>query len=252
MKGRKEERTEAAPGAARTEERGSGGLSRSCLVRGAVALSLVLIVAAGIAWWFWAQRPALSEEQVRRVVVSTIQREAGASFYVTGELQTTASSTITNEKIFMPGVLDLNVGTTETSARMPGTIYYGFDVERLRARDIRVSGDTVTLTLPPLQVHSVEPDLKRMQVKTTAGWTRFYDDSRSRTQQAALRLSQEALREQGEKHLQDSGQPRRNTAEAMETMLRPVLEAVGVQEPVLRFRMDGAPVDDPSLQEPEG
>lgn len=261
MKEREEERRRESSGTGRAGERAAperaapgdgGGLSRSCLVRGAVALALLMIVGAGLAWWFWTQRPSLSEQQVRRAVVSTIQREAKSSFYVTGRLQTTVTSTITNDKIFLPGVWDLNVGTTETRARVPGTIHYGFEVGQLRAEDIHVAGDTVTVTLPPLQVHSVEPDLRQMQLKTTAGWTRFYDDSRSSTRQAALRLSQEALREQGRQHLRDSDQPRRNTAEAMGTMLRPVLEAMGTEDPVLRFRAGDEQGDGPVLRAPTG
>lgn len=229
----------------------AGRLSQSCLVRGAVAVALLMLVGAAIAAWWWTQRPQLSEKKVQQAVVATLQREVPSSFLVTGELQTTVTSTITNDKIFLPGVLDLNVGTTETTARVPGTIHYGFDVSTLRPEDIQVGpGDTVTVTLPELSVHSVEPHLRRMQLQTESGWTRMYDDSRARTRQAALDVADEALREQGRKHLEDSRQPLYNTAQAMEAMLTPVLQAAGARDPVLRFRLGGEEV--PRLQEPTG
>ena len=219
----------------------AGALSQSCLVRGAVALSILILVSAGIAAFWWMQRPALSEKKVQQAVVATLQREASSSFLVTGTLQTTVTSTITNDKIFLPDVLELNVGTTETQARVPGIVRYGFDVSALRPEDIRVGpGDTVTVTLPEVTVRSVEPNLKRMEIRTRSGWTRMYDESRARTREDALRLAQKALRTQGEQHLRDSRQPRYNTARAMETMLTPVLKAAGARDPVLRFRRAGS------------
>ena len=228
-----------------------GGLSQSCLVRGAVALSLLFLVGAGVFAWWWSQRPALSEQKVQQAVVTTVQREAPSSFFVTGKLQTTVTSTITNDKIFLPGVLDLNVGTTETTARVPGTIHYGFDVSALQPEDIRVrGGDTVIVTLPELSIHSVEPNLQDMQIRTQSGWTRLYDDSRTRTREAALNVADEALRKQGRQHLRDSQQPRYNTAQAMEVLLTPVLKAAGARDPVLRFRLQGE--ERPLIQPPTG
>lgn len=241
------------PASAADGNRSGSGLSRSCLVRGAVAFSILLLVGAGLAVWWWAQQPRLSERKVQQAVVATVQRETPSSFFVTGKLQTTATSTITNDKIFLPGVLDLNVGTTETTARVPGTIHYGFDVSRLRAEDIQVApgGDTVTVTLPALAVHSVEPNLRHMQLKTQSGWTRMYDDSRAQTREAALNLAQDALKKQGRQHLADSRQPRYNTAQAMETLLTPVLKAAGARDPVLRFRTRSAAAS-PRVQPPTG
>ncbi|PSR01892.1 MAG: hypothetical protein BRD47_04830 [Bacteroidetes bacterium QS_8_68_28] len=229
-----------------------GGLRQSCLVRGAVALSLLMLVAAGIAAFWWMQRPSLSEKKVRRDVIATLQREAPSSFLVTGKLKTTVTSTITNDKILLPDVLDLNVGTTETTARVPGTVHYGFDVSTLRPEDIRVGpGDTVTVTLPELSLQSVEPSLRHMEVRTEAGWTRLGDGSGARTREAALDVAEKALRKQGKAHLKDSGQPRRNTARALRTMLTPVLKAAGAQDPVLQFRRPGAGTA-PRVQPPTG
>ena len=235
-----------------SENARGGGLAQSCLVRGAVALAILMLVGAGLFAWWWTQRPALSEKNVQREVIATLQREAPSSFLVTGKLQTTVTSTITNDKIFLPGVLNLNVGTTETTARVPGTIHYGFDVSTLRPEDIRVGrGDTVTVTLPALSLHSVEPSLRRMEIRTESGWTRLYDDSRMRTRDAALKVAEDALRQQGRQHLEDSQQPRYNTAQAMEAMLKPVLEAAGARNPVVRFRLEGANAA-PRIQQPAG
>lgn len=236
----------------RERSRSGGGLSQSYLVRGAVALSILMLTGAGLAAWWWAQRPRLSEKEVQQAVVATLHREVPSSFFVTGKLQTTVTSTITNDKIFLPGLLDLNLGTTETTARVPGTIHYGFEVSALRPEDIRVGrGDTVTVTLPALEVHSVAPNLRRMQVRTEAGWMRMYDNSRSHTRREALSVAQAALEEQGQQHLVDSRQPRHNTAQAMKVLLTPVLEATGVRDPVLHFKVRGEGTA-PRVQAPTG
>jgi hypothetical protein len=242
----------ASSGASTEGSHASGsGLRQSCLVRGAVALSLLMLVAAGIAAFWWMQRPSLSEKEVRQDVIATLQREAPSSFLVTGTLETTVTSTITNDKILLPEVLDLNVGTTETTARVPGAVHYGFDVSTLQPSDIRVAGDTVTVTMPALALHSVEPSLRRMEVRTETGWARIGDGSEGRTREAALDVADKALRQQGQAHLEDSGQPHRNTARALRTMLTPVLKAAGAQDPVLRFRRPGED-DPPRVQPPTG
>ena len=219
----------------------------SCLVRSVAALLVVVVGAALVAYWWW---PRASEERVREAVVSTIQREAPASFYVTGSVELTVASRVKNTKILLPGVLDLNMGATESTVRVPGRVYYGFDARTLRTEDIRVGeGGVVEVVLPPLRVQSAEPDLEQMQVQTEAGWARLYDESRQEVERQAIGRVQEVLRAQGEQHLRDTRQPEINTAEALRTLLTPPLQAAGVAHPRFRFRMDTGLVLEPEGEE---
>jgi len=53
----------------------------------------------------------------------------------------------------------------------------------------------------------------------------------------ALSGMREALRRQGEAHINTSAQPRVNTARALEQLLRPVLVAAGIPSPQFRFEI---------------
>ncbi len=209
---------------------------RARLWRSGAAAALLLAVGfAAAVWW---GRPRLTEEEVRQVVVTTIQREAPAAFFVTGTLHLTVTSTVANTKYFLPDLLRLDLGTTRATVRVPGRLSYGFDVRLLRAEDIRIGEDgVVEVTLPPLSVYSVEPELAEMEVQTEVGWARSQAGSGREVEQKAIRLLRDALREQGEKHLGDSAQPRINTARALQKLLTPVLEAAGLPSPQFRFRI---------------
>lgn len=218
---------------------------RPLFIRIVAVLALVGFCAAIVLWW-WG-RPQWTEERVQRAVVSTIQKEADAAFYVTGYLDVTVTSTVKNTEIFLPGLLDFPLGTATSTVRVPGRVYYGFDIEQLEAEDIRVREDgVIEVVLPELRVYATEPDLQRMEIQTAVGW-RFYDDSRSRVERQAVGRVQDLLREQGAEHLDTSRQPRIHTAEALEKLLAPVLEAAGYRAPQLRFR-----IDDQLVMEPKG
>lgn len=208
---------------------------RSAFVRTVAAVVLVAVGFAAALWW---SRPTLTEEAVRRHVVTTIQQEAPASFYVTGYLDIAATVTVENTRYLFPGLLELNLGTTRSTVRVPGRVSYGFDVRRLRPEAIRLHDDgVVEVTLPPLALYSVEPQLDEMAVQTSVGWARLRGSSGQRVERQAVQLVQEALEQQGARHLQSSAQPRLHTAKALETLLRPVLEAAGVAAPRFRFRI---------------
>lgn len=201
----------------------------------------VLVAAAGVvAALLWSQRPHIAQEKMRGAIIAGLQREAAAAFLVTGTLDVTATATVQNTKLLLPGLLDLPVGTTSATVRLPGRASYGFDVGRLRPSMIRVVGDTlVEVQIPELSVHSVEPDLRRLEVRTRVGWTRLGDDSRERVERRALGNVQAALRAQAEAYLRSAAQPRVNTAAALARILTPVLEAAGMSRPRLRFPLGG-------------
>ena len=206
-----------------------------------IALLLVGVFAAGLLLSPFTHLPRLTEEEVQQTIVATITRETPASFLVTGTLDLTASVTMASEKTLLPGLLDLDLGTTTATVRAPGRAAYGFDARALRPENIRLEGDSVVVvTLPALQVLSVEPDLSRLDVQTRAGWARLESSSGRRMEQAALAQLNAAMRRQATMHLEGSSvQPRVNTAQAMEALLRPAFIALG--HPDLRLRFQLAP-----------
>ncbi|HET6569789.1 MAG TPA: DUF4230 domain-containing protein [Rhodothermales bacterium] len=207
-------------------------------VVGAAVVVGLLAVAFAVSLGGRLLHPGIMEEEVRSLVVSTIQREAPASFFVTGYLDISATTTVENTKYFLPDLLRFNLGTTTATVRLPGRVSYGFDVRQLRRRDIKIAEEgVVEITLPQLSIYSVEPDLERMEVKTDVGWARTHEGSGQKVEQQALQHTQQVLRRQAEQHLKTSAQPRIHTARAIETMLRPVLGAAGMHDPQFRFRI---------------
>jgi hypothetical protein len=200
-----------------------------------ILLALLLTVAlAGAAWW-WLGQARLTEEEVRQTVVTTVERETPQSFLVVGALDATASVGVTSTR--RVPLFDLSLGETSTRVRVPGRIAYGFDVRALRPESVHLRGDTVTVTLPPLEILSAEPDLARMEVQTDRGWLRS-SDSEQRVEQRAVGLLTRALRAQGEAHLSgESVQPLDNAARAMEAMLRPAFAAAGHDDLHYRFQL---------------
>lgn len=185
-------------------------------------------------------RPGIVEEEVRQIVVTTIQREAEASFYVTGTLDLTASVTVENTKYFLPDLFRFNMGTTRATVRVPGRVSYGFDISHFQPSSVRIAEDgVIEVALPDLKVYSVEPDLEQMEIQTDVGWARLQSSSGREVEQKAIRLVRDALQEQSETHLRRSVQPRVNTARAIRKLLTPILQVAGVEEP--RFRIQVGP-----------
>ncbi len=202
-----------------------------------ILLVVFAVFAIGGAWW-WASSMRLTQEEAAQTVVTTIERETAESFLVVGSLDATATVTVRNEKKLLPGSLDFSIGTTTSQVRVPGRIAYGFDVSDIRPESVRMLDDgTVQVTLPPLTVLSAEPDLALLEVETERGWLRSAD-SMERVERRAVGLIVESLRNQGEAHLTgDNVQPRINTAQAMETMLRPAFAAAGHPDVLFRFQI---------------
>jgi hypothetical protein len=180
--------------------------------------------------------PSLTEEQVRDQVITTLQREAQASFLVTGTLDIVATTTVENTREILPELLDITLGTSKATVQVPGRAFYGFDVRRLKPEQIRISGDTlIEITVPVPEVYSVEPNLSELRVWTERGWARSAGSTR-RAERRALALVNGALIRQAKIHLQNSVQPHVNTAHALQRMLTPALRSAGLPaDPVYRF-----------------
>jgi hypothetical protein len=208
-----------------------------------------VLLAVGVAVW-WGQ--GLSESAVQRTVLTTIQEESPASFLVTGTLTITTTVRIDSSQYLtpdwvtfvlgqtQPSVLPLLQGTSQAQVRVPGRVSYGFEVGRLRADMIAIADDgVVAVDLPELSIHSIEPRLSRLEVRTRAkGWMRVFPSEVSEDVRArALAEVRSAFRAQAEARLRTATQPRVNTARALEKMLRPPLKAAGVEHPRFRIRV---------------
>jgi hypothetical protein len=147
--------------------------------------------------------------------------------------------------------LALVEGGAETKVRVPGTASYGFDVRALKPSMITVEENGVVgVDLPALTVHSVEPELRRLEVRSqTSGWLHVLpSDVPDAVRTQALGGAQEAFRAQAQRHLDTATQPRVNTARALKAMLTPPLEAAGVDAPQFRIRVGEALVLQPETE----
>jgi Protein of unknown function (DUF4230) len=204
------------------------------------AVAAILVVAFGVGLVLavqrlWDARPRLTAETARSVVVGRLQQEARRSFVVTGALDLTVTTRVRHTRRLLPGLLDVNVGSVESTVRAPGRVSYGFPIAALAADSIEVVGDTIIMRVPAPRVFSVEPSLSELSVRTRSGWLQLVGDERAEVQQKATALVETTLRAQAERHLRTSEQPRVNTAATLTELLRPSFRAAGLPEPVFRF-----------------
>lgn len=214
-----------------------------------VGILVGVLTIGGIAWWISGP----STETVRRTVVTTVQEESPASFLVTGTLEISTTVNVDSTSALTPGwvtsavkmtqpqLLPFTQGTASVRVRVPGTVSYGFDVRDLKPDMIRVGPDgVIEVAIPDLAIHSVAPDLRRLELQTSSsGWMRLFtgemeDDVRS----TALAQVEETFRQQADVRIEQSTQPRVNTARALEAMLTPPLVAAGWNDPRFRFQIE--------------
>lgn len=208
-------------------------VARWVLVAAAVVIVAALLFLAGRG----SRLPTVTEEQLRSAIATSIQREARESFLVTGRIDVSATTEVQNHRIFLPDILDLNVGSARSTVRAPGRVYYGFDVRALTPDMIALVDDsTIRVQLPPLRTLAVEPVLDSMRIDTDVSWTRSGETGRE-VERRAIAAIQPALRAQAQAHLRDSEQPRINTAEAMRLMLEPTVRALGIERPNFVFEL---------------
>lgn len=220
---------EGQPPEARTSR---GGGCAALLALGAL---LAVIVAAIL--FLRVPEVTVSEIDMADLAHTTLQQEISAAFLVTGELIVTAETRVQNTKTLLPGLLNMDLGTTSAQVRVPGRVIYGIYADSLTRGNIRMAGDSVIeITLPYPRVYAVEPRLSDMEVETARGWARLSRETEEQVRERAIGLVERSLRAQGHRHIMQSVQPRVNTARALEAMLRPAFEAAGL-EPDFRFRI---------------
>lgn len=196
------------------------------------AVIAVAFLAAVIVIVIAISRPSLTESEVRMVVVDTFLREQPEAFLITGTITFTTSVVAESAKTLLPGVLNLDLGTTVATVRAPGRAAYGFDASVFSAEDIRLINDTVYVRLPALAVFAVEPDLEQLEERVELGWARMYRSSGQAQSTLALRKLQPAMRRLAMEYLATADYPRENAQRAVERMLEPALRASGLENPV--------------------
>jgi hypothetical protein len=222
---------------------------------GVVALLAVLVVSFAVALRLAV--PKLTEEAVQAAVLSTITSEAPASFYVTGTVRITATSSVRSATVLLPGVLDVEISENRAEVKAPGVISYGFDVRLLRAEHIRLvpgsaGADTVEVVMPPLAMHAVDVDLEALDVRTERGWLTLGTERSDALTQQALDNLRTALRREGHAYLDRSLTPYEHTARALRLLLAPPLEAAGLEQPHFRIVFEDAHEGRTMVVEPEG
>jgi len=208
----------------------------------------LLLAVGGVLWWTQGPSPS----SVRRTVLSTIQEESPASFLVTGTLRMSTTVRIDSTQYLtpdwftfvlaqaQPSVLPFLEGSSRARIRVPGRVSYGFEVGHLRAEMITIEdNELVAVDLPELSIHSIEPELENLQVRTRqSGWMRvFPSEVRQDVRSRAMGEVRKAFRAQAESRLRTATQPRVNTARALEKMLTPPLKAAGLDGPRFRIRV---------------
>lgn len=194
-------------------------------------IAMIFVALAVVLALQWIGIPRLTERQIRDAVVTTVERESAEAFLVTGTLDLTATTTVEDTRTVLPGLLDLSLGTSSATVRIPGRVAYGFDIAGLTPDMIRLREDSIVhVTLPELRIFSVEPRLAELEIQTDRGWARAAR-SEAEAGERALRYVEGALRIQAREHLRTSIQPRVHTANAMRELLTPVLTALGMDEP---------------------
>ena len=207
---------------------------------------IVLIVVALVAFVLFRLRPRLTDEEVDGVVRAAIQQEAKAAFLVTGYLDINSEAHVENTLRLLPGILNLPVGTTTVTVRAPGRVHYGFEASKITDENITLLPDgIVEVVVPRPSVYTVSPDIEKLEIETSVGWTRLAGDSREEVQTRALALLQENMRQQAVNHVATSTQPDINSADALYVLLRPVMIAAGMKDPRFRFRIGANLVQEP-------
>ena len=181
----------------------------------------------------------LSTDQIQTAVIATLQSESPESILVTGALTVGVTTVSSNTRYLLPGVVTLDLGTTEATARVPGTVAYGIDVSQLTPEQIWLEEDILYVRTPDIRVISVEPDLSSLQLETRVGWARTHAGSGAEATRDAVSKITGALREQGERHVADALQPRINTASAITDVVSRALMTAGIE--VRAVRVEVAP-----------
>lgn len=206
----------------------------------------VVLVAVGVIAGVGLRWQKFTAEEAHTAVMTTLQSENAESILVTGAIQVAVTTVSSNTRYLLPGMVTLDLGTTEATARVPGTVRYGIDVAQLDESRFRWDGSVLYLSIPEIRVVSVEPDLDSLELETRVGWARTHAGSGAQVTREAVGKITAALREQGERHVNEALQPRVNTARAMIDVVERALASAGIVATDVRIEVaDGIVVEKP-------
>lgn len=218
---------------------GCGRTTNRGPVRRSTLLLLVVlggIVLATILLFPRFRAPVLTERVTAEQLHAAVQREADTTFVISGYLEVVATVRSQDTRVLLPDLLNLPLGTTRATVRVPGRVSYGFNLASLSPQMIRVRGDTVEVDVPEVTIFSTEPDLARLEVETTTGWARRPVTAQE-AERRAVQLLTSALERQGAAHLASSSQSRVNTGRAVQALVGRTAAGLGMQRPVVRVRL---------------
>ena len=214
----------------------------------AFLLLAVLLVLLGGGLALWLGRPAWTAEEVEEVVIATLVSEEADQFLVTGRFRFRMFRRVSEER-FVELFPALSFGTTEVEVRVPAVATYGIDLAELSGEDIDVAPDgLVTVRVPDVQTDVVDLRLDQLEMRTRAGWARTYRGSGQRVARTALRSLRGDVDGRARALLQRRPETaRENTIAALEGLIRPVVEAAGVEAPRFRFVFGADAVFEPDV-----
>jgi hypothetical protein len=196
-----------------------------------VVPGVVIVAGLAVAVAFWQRRPRLRDADVDAAVATAIEQDSKATFLVTGALEVEAEADVDNTD----GALDPEAGPM-VKLRAPGRVEYGFDATKLTADRITLLKDgAIEVKVPQPVIDTVRPDLDRLEIQTTVGWSRLTATTAAKVQVRALSTLQDNMRMQAVQSMMASRQPDVSTADALYAMMRPSLVAAGMRAPRFRF-----------------
>ena len=127
--------------------------------------------------------------------------------------------------------------TARKTLIMPGTVRYGLDLSRLRPRDLAwdAATNTLTVTLPPLEITGPDIDLQQVQEYSEGGLLLALTDAERTLDQANRRSAQEELMRQARERI-PSGRARTAAMQMVARAFALPIRASGVDASVaVRF-----------------
>lgn len=218
-----------------------------------IILILFLVAAASLVG-IWYLAPSLiplkpfkiTENVVRETIITQLRSETPMAFLITGALELSADITEENTKYFFPEYFDdrFSLGTTRSNVRLPGRVTYGVNLQDIDSTHISLENDSlIIIRFDEIEIQSVEADLESMQVMTEVGWARLHSRSGQAVEKLAMIEATNALRVQAGQYIQTNAQPLNNTEQALSDMLKPVLQSLGIQNPVVKCQIVPAIVE---------
>ena len=188
-------------------------------------LALVLGALLGLAWRTAPAPAGPDPEALARTVLVSV-REQGRLTVFTARFVAVVTGSESRMGL-----------TARKTLIMPGTVRYGVDLSRLRPRDLAwdAATNTLTVTLPPLEITGPDIDLQQVQEYSEGGLLLALTDAERTLDQANRRSAQEELMRQARERI-PSGRARTAAMQIVARSFALPIRASGVDASVaVRF-----------------